>query len=106
LESTQALKNVLQREKQKAYKRAEQKGKKALAEYREKAAKAQQEMKEHYQESRKKAVEGREKTAMRHKIRNVVNDLKTQTQKHLRTAIGKQVFLCIVCCLHGDCLQI
>lgn len=61
---------------------------------------------DHFRESRKKAVEGREKTAMRHKIRNVVNDLKTQIKKHLRTAIGKQVFLCIVCCLRGDCIQI
>lgn len=35
---------------------------------------------EHFRESRKKAVEGREKTAMRHKIRNVVNDLKIRTK--------------------------
>ena len=75
LESTKALKGVLQREKQMAYKKAEREGKEALAKYREKAAKTQRELLTRYQESRKKGVEGRRKTEMRHKIKGVVNEL-------------------------------
>lgn len=75
LESTQALKNVLQREKEKARKRAEQKGKEALDAYKERAAKTQRELITKYQDSRKKAVENRNRTAMRHKVQNVVKDL-------------------------------
>lgn len=91
LESTKALKGVLEREKTKARKKAEQKGKEALERYKEKAAKTQQELttryqeslerqreraekaqKElitRYQESRKKAREGRHKTEERHAIK-------------------------------------
>jgi hypothetical protein len=75
LESTKALKGVLEREKKMAYKKAEREGKDALAKYREKAAKTQRELLTRYQESRAKGVEGRRKTEMRHKIRNVVKDL-------------------------------
>ena len=75
LESTKALKDVLQREKQMAYKRAEQRGKDALAAYRERATKTQRELMTRYQESRKKGVESRHKTAMRHKIKDVVSEL-------------------------------
>lgn len=72
LEASKPLQNVLNREKAKAYKRAEQKGKEALADYRERALSAQQKIIERYQESRKKAVENRGKTAVRHKIQRVV----------------------------------
>ena len=75
LEASKPLQKVLAREKQKAYQRAEKKGKEALEAYRERAAKTQRELLDRYQESRKKAMESREKTAMRHKIRGVVNDL-------------------------------
>ena len=75
LESTKALKGVLEREKSMLRKRLEQKGKESLAAYREKAAKTQRELLTRYQEARKSAVEGRNKTAMRHKIKNVVSDL-------------------------------
>lgn len=77
LESTTALKNVLAREKNLAYKRAEQRGKEALAQYREKAAKDQRALKDKYIESRKKAIESRGKTEMRLKIRKVVRELNT-----------------------------
>ena len=75
LEASKPLQNVLQREKKMAYQRAEKKGKDALAAYREKTMKTQRELIEKWQESRKKGVENREKTAMRHKIKNVVGEL-------------------------------
>ena len=98
LEASKPLKAVLEREKKMAYQRAEQKGKEALAEYKQKAEAKQKETTERYREARKKAVakaretaekrmkkkheeslqndrERREKTAMRHKIQNVVKEL-------------------------------
>ena len=75
LEASKPLQDVLNREKKMAYQRAEQKGKEALAAYREKAAKTQRELLDRYRDSRKKAVEGREKTAVRHKIQRVVGEL-------------------------------
>ena len=75
LESTTALKNVLNREKALAMKRQKQKDTEYLKQYKEKVAKTQRELLERNQESRKKAIESRSKTAMRHKIKNVVNDL-------------------------------
>lgn len=75
LEAAAPLQNVLQREKKMAYKRAEQKGKEALAAYREKATKTQREIISRYQESRAKGIDSRKRTAMRGKIQNVVNEL-------------------------------
>ena len=75
LESTKALKGVLEREKKLAYQKAEKQGKEALARYKERAANTQRELMNRYQESRKKASEGRNRTAMRHKIKGVVSDL-------------------------------
>lgn len=75
LESTAALKNVLQREKEMARKRAEQKGKEALAAYKEKAAQTQRELMKRNQESRERNKARVEKTALRRKIRKVVKDL-------------------------------
>ena len=75
LEATTALKNVLQREKKLAYDKAKKEGKDALAKYREKAAKTQKELMNRNTESRKKAIESRDKTAMRKKIRKVIKDI-------------------------------
>ena len=75
LESTKALKGVLEREKQIAYKRAEQKGREALKAQREKDAETQRELMNRYQASRKKGIEGRKKTEMRRKIRKLIKDL-------------------------------
>ncbi len=75
LESTAALKGVLEREKQKAYKRAEEKGKEALDAYREKMLKKQSDIITQYQESRKRGIESRNKTELRHKIQKVVKKL-------------------------------
>ena len=75
LEAFQPLQNVLEREKKTAYQKAEQKDKEALAAYREKAAKTQQDIIKRNQEAKKRGIEGREKTAMRHKIRKTVREL-------------------------------
>lgn len=96
LEATTALKGVLDREKAMAYKKAEQKGKEALAKARENATKTQRELLTRYQESRKKGVEGRKKTEMRYKIKGVVNDLnnyllKGTKEKHVPIGLQKVV---------------
>lgn len=75
LESTKALKGVLEREKKLAYQKAEQRGKEALEAQREREAKTRREMMDRYQASRQKAAEGRNKVAVRLKIKNVVNSL-------------------------------
>ena len=96
LEASKPLKDVLSREKQMAYKKAEQRGKEALAKYREKAAQTQRELMERNTESRKKAIEGRHKTDMRHKIKDVVNELnqyllKGTKDKHVPIELQKAV---------------
>ena len=99
LESTKALKGVLDREKQMAYKRAEQKGKEALKAQRDKDrernAKTQRELLTRYQESRKKGIESRNKTEMRYKIKKVVNELnqylKGTKEKHVPIQLQKPV---------------
>lgn len=75
LESTTFLKNVLEREKQKAIKRQKEKDAERLKAQKEKALQKEKEITERYQASRKKAVESRNKTAMRNKIKRVVNEL-------------------------------
>lgn len=75
LESTKALKGVLDREKAMARKKAEQMGKESLRRQKEKDAATVRELLARNYESRKKATESRNKTAMRHKIRKVVNEL-------------------------------
>ena len=96
LESTTALKNVLQREKKLAYDKAKKEGKDALAKYKERAAKTQRELMNRNTESRKKAIEGRDKTDMRHKIRNIVDDLNKlllnpTKDKHIPISLQKPV---------------
>lgn len=54
LESMGAIKGVLEREKARAYEKAKQEGKEALAAYRERAEQKQKELAARYQESRKK----------------------------------------------------
>lgn len=75
LEASKPLQDVLTREKEKVRKREQQKGKEALEAYREKATKTQRELLEKWQESRKKGIDSRQRTAMRHKIQNVVKEL-------------------------------
>ena len=75
LEASKPLQDVLTREKKMAYKRAEKKGKDALEAYKEKVLKTQRELITKWQDSRKKGIESKHKTVMRHKIKDVVNDL-------------------------------
>ena len=100
LESTKALKGVLEREKAMLRKslaqKAAQSRKEALDRYRERAAKTQRELMDRYQESRKRGIESRNKTAMRHKIKEVVNDLnnyllKGTKDKHVPIELQKAV---------------
>ena len=96
LEASKPLQAVLEREKKTAYKKAEKKGKDALEAYRERAAKTQRELMDRYENSRKWAKENREKTAMRHKIKDVVNDLnqyllKGTKDRHVPIGLQKAV---------------
>ena len=75
LEASKPLQDVLTREKKMAYQRAEKKGKEALEAYRERTMKTQRELLEKWQESRKKGIDSRHRTAMRHKIKDIVNEL-------------------------------
>lgn len=64
--------------------------------YRNSVEHKQQEIKAAYQESRKKAVEGRRRAAMRHKIKDVVNELNTYLlkgtkDKHVMIGLQKAV---------------
>ena len=102
LEASKPLQDVLTREKRQAYKRAEQKGKEALAAYRERATKTQRELMDKWQESRKRGIESREKTAMRHKIQSVVgelnqlllsNDKKRHVPENLKKAVADALAL-------------
>ena len=75
LEAMDPIKRVLNREKALAYKKAEQRGKEALEAQREREAKTRRELMDRYQASRQRAAEGRYKTAVRLKIKNVVKSL-------------------------------
>lgn len=75
LESTAAIKNVLEREKTMLRKRLQQKSKETLRKQKEKDAETVRELMTRHTESRKKAVESRNKTAMRHSIRKLLKRL-------------------------------
>ena len=96
LEASKPLQDVLAREKKRAYKKAAQEGKKALAKQKEKSAKTQRELIDRWKETRKKAIENRDKTAMRHKIQNVVGELNQllltdDKKRHVPTNLKKAV---------------
>ena len=75
LEASKPLRDVLARERSRAYKKAEAEGREALAKYRERAAKTQEELKRRYQESKKRGTENRRKTEIRNKIKRTVGEL-------------------------------
>ena len=96
LEASKPLKDVIDREKKMAYKKAEQMGKEAVARQREKDSQTIRELMTRYQESRKKSIEGRQKTEMRHKIKRVVGDLnqlllRPTKDKHIKEELRKVV---------------
>ena len=78
LEAATPLQNILKREKEMAYKRAEQKGKEALKAYREAEAERDKQwhsqVKDKYQASKKQAIETREKRDAREKLQKLVLD--------------------------------
>ncbi|MBQ9860950.1 MAG: hypothetical protein IJO75_01690 [Clostridia bacterium] len=76
LEATKHMKSLLEREKEMVRKRAEAKGREALASLKQKDADRIQEIIQHNREMRERGVEGRRKTEMRHKIKRVVRELK------------------------------
>lgn len=69
LEASKPLKAVVEREKQKAYRKAEKKGMEALDAYRERSIKSQQALANKWEESRKKGVESRQSSYVRSKIK-------------------------------------
>ena len=76
LESAKPLKEVLNREKAIAKKKAEKAGREALDAYKERATKTQRELMDRYQTRIKKGKESRDKTELRHKIRKIADDFK------------------------------
>ena len=96
LESTTALKNVLQREKELARRKEAKKGKEALAKQKERQAQTIRTLMDKNTESRKKAIDSRNRTEMRHKIRKVVDDLNNlllnpTKDKHVPISLQKYV---------------
>lgn len=96
LEASKPLQDVLTREKEMVRKKEKQKGKEALEAYREKATKTQRELLEKWQESRKKGIDSRQRTAMRHKIKDIVNELnqyllKGTKDRHVPIGLQKAV---------------
>lgn len=96
LEASKPLQDVLAREKKLAYQKAEKRGKEALDKYKERAAKTQRALLEKWQDSRKKGIESREKTAMRHKVQNVVKELNdlllsNDKKRHVPDSLKKAV---------------
>ena len=96
LESMAPMKKVLQKEKDLATKRQKQKDAEAMREYKETVAKTQREIMDRYQKSREKAVEGRNRTATKHKIHKVVSELNTlllkgTKDKHIPIGLQKPV---------------
>ncbi|MBQ2396426.1 MAG: hypothetical protein II304_05215 [Bacteroidales bacterium] len=81
LESTTALKNVLEREKAKARKLQKQRDAEFLQEQKDKANATIREIMNRHTESRKRATEGRHKTVVRNKIKRVIKDLNSVFNK-------------------------
>ena len=75
LEATEALRALLQREKQAAYNEAKKEGQEALRKQKEKNAATVKELMNRNYDSRQKATESRNKTAVKAKIKKVVHDL-------------------------------
>ncbi len=96
LEASAPLQAVLEREKAKVAKKAEQRRKEAMKEYREEALRKQEQIVKRYQESRKQSVENRNRTAARHKVQRIVNDLnqyllKGTKERHVPENLQKAV---------------
>ena len=100
LEAAKPLQSVLEREKQKAMSRQKAKDAEAFKAYRDNMESKIEQVRKDYQASRKKAVEGRQRTEMRHMIKRVVNELnqyllKGTKDKHIMVDLQKSVALAL-----------
>ena len=75
IEATKPMNDILAREKEKVRKAEKQKAKETLDKFKEKSNAALRDVMRHNQEVRERNVEGRNKTAMRKKIKGVIGDL-------------------------------
>ena len=73
LESMQAIKNVLERERERARQASEKKGRAALDEYRKSSEKKQREIIDQYKKARADSVESRNRTQYREKIHKMAD---------------------------------
>lgn len=87
LESTPTLKSVLEREKLIAFKIEEERGREALAKYREQEAKKQEELLRKYQESRQEATKKRQQIESNYQL----IDTALTKEKSLREASKKDI---------------
>ena len=83
LEASKPLQDVLDREKKRAYQKAEQRGKEALDAYKEKAAKTQRELLEKWKGNRKAAVSKARETAEKRSAKEKLQKLVLDTTKWL-----------------------
>ena len=81
LEASKPLQDVLNREKRRAYKKAEERGKEALAEYKSRVEAKQKETAEKWRESRKNAVAKARETAEKRDARDKLQKLVLDTVK-------------------------
>ena len=96
LEATKPLMDVLQREKELVRKKMDQKRKEAVKAAKQKDMETIRKLMNRHTESRKKAIEGRDKTLMRHKIKGIVNELDTllrrpTAKKHIKEELRAEV---------------
>jgi hypothetical protein len=96
LEASKPLQDVLSRENERVRAEERQKAQEAVNAYRDEATKQQQEMLDRWKESRKRNAESKQKTAMRHKIKGVVNELNSllmanDKKRHVPESLKKAV---------------
>ena len=92
LQAMKPMQDILIREKQKAFKKAQAEGRQALAEYREKSTLAMMEQKQHYIEKAHSDKIARDRTAMKNKVWRVyksVSDLllKGTNERNVKTPL-------------------
>ena len=92
LEATKPLKDVIDRERTLAKKKAEKAGKEALSAYREKAAQTQRELMNRYQARIKSGVENRRKHEFVNKIEKIAYDIQYRLEHPSAKTVIPEVF--------------
>lgn len=92
LEATKPLKDVIDRERTLAKKKAEKAGKEALSAYREKAVQTQRELMDRYQERIKIGVENRRKHEFVNKIEKIAYDIQYRLEHPSAKTVIPEVF--------------